>query len=250
MRLAIVFTIFMTVLTASSFSASADEKLVRLVVPDELVESGLMKYMLPRFSLKTQVKVEIVPTNESAHAALGKVGIPVFEGLGKVWALSIIGANHQGAERFESWITSDVGKRAIVGFKVDGISPFSLTEAITVIEEENVVEGDAILGLALARQHCGRCHVTTKDQSGFGIGSTPSFSAMRTFDDWLERFSIFYVLAPHGVFTQITDVTEPFPPDLPPPITPVEITLDDLDALLAYVSGIEPADLGEPVRSQ
>ncbi len=73
---------------------------------------------------------------------------------------------------------------------------------------------------------------------------------MRSFDDWDVRFSSFYVLKPHGAFTQIEDVTEPFPEDLPSPIAPLELTLDDIDAILAYVASIEPAALGAPLTGQ
>ena len=61
-------------------------------------------------------------------------------------------------------------------------------------------------------------------------------------------FQAFYVLAPHPAFTQIKDVTEPFPIDLPSPIAPMEITLDDLEAILAYVAEMPPADLGAPIQ--
>ena len=54
----------------------------------------------------------------------------------------------------------------------------------------------------------------------------------------------------HGAFTQVEDVTPPFDPLSPSPIVPVEMTLDDLDAILAYVWTIKPADLGAPIQSQ
>jgi hypothetical protein len=81
------------------------------------------------------------------------------------------------------------------------------------------------------------------------IGSTPSFAVLRTLRDWEDRFQAFYVLKPHPAFTQIEDVTEPFDPTRPSPIAAVEMTLDDLENIMAFVQGIAPADLGRPVQS-
>jgi hypothetical protein len=45
-------------------------------------------------------------------------------------------------------------------------------------------------------------------------------------------------------------VTDPFPDNLPSPIAPIEVTLDEIDAIVAYVGTIAPADLGAPVEIQ
>ena len=82
------------------------------------------------------------------------------------------------------------------------------------------------------------------------IGSTPSFALMRTFPDWQQRFETFFILKPHPAFTQVADVTEPFGSSLPSPIAPIEVTLDEIDAITAYVATIPPADLGAPIQSQ
>jgi hypothetical protein len=82
------------------------------------------------------------------------------------------------------------------------------------------------------------------------IGSTPSFAVLRALPDWGARFQGFFALNPHPAFTQVADVTDPFPIDRPPPIIPVEITLDDLEAILAFVAAMEPADLGAPLLHQ
>jgi len=82
------------------------------------------------------------------------------------------------------------------------------------------------------------------------IGSTPSFALMRNFGDWEGRFQTFFLLKPHPAFTQVADVTDPFPDNLPSPIAPIEVTLDEIDAIVAYVATIAPADLGAPVQSR
>ncbi len=231
-------------------NAMADDRLLWLAVPDTLVDSGLMRFMLPRFSMKTQVRVELVPPGTTAHAAIGDTGTPVFTGMGQTWSLDVLEPGHLGTDRFVTWITDVTGQRAITGYIVDGAQPFSLpAEEVTVIE---VVEydGDAVRGKEISRVHCGRCHVTAKGDEGLGIGSTPSFSALRGFEDWDARFAAFFALKPHPAFTQIEDVTHPFPIDRPSPIAPLELTLEDIEAILAYVAGIEPAALGAPIQHQ
>ena len=230
--------------------ASADDRQFRLAVPDVLAESGLMKYMVPRFTLKTQVRIELVSPGEPAEVALGDTGTPVFVGMGRTWSIDVLAPEHKGASRFASWIADTTGQSAITGFKVDGNRPFALPVEEEEIAEGPVYVGDKLRGQRVSRVHCGRCHVTARGDEGLGIGSTPSFFALRSFEDWDERFSSFFVLKPHGAFTQIEDVTEPFPEDRPSPIAPLELTLDDIDAILAYVASIEPAALGAPLAGQ
>ena len=236
--------------TAAVLPAGADDRLVRLAVPDAVNESGLMKYMLPRFTLKTQVRVEVVSPGEPADAAIGDTGMPVFTGVGRTWSIEVLASEHEGVARFAAWITDATGQRAIEGFTVDGNQPFTLPIEDTKGVKEVVYDGDRLRGKQVSRTHCGRCHVTAKDDENLGIGSTPSFSALRGFEDWDVRFAGFYQLKPHGAFTQIKEVTEPFPEDRPSPIAPMELTLDDIGAILAYVAGIEPATLGASIKHQ
>ena len=241
---------FLLFVSGASLASAADERQFRLSVPDVLAESGLMKYMLPRFTLKTQVRVELVSPGEAAEVALGDTGTPVFAGMGQTWSIDVLAPGHEGASRFASWITDATGQSAITGFKIDGNQPFALPVEEEEIAEDAFYEGDKLRGQQVSRVHCGRCHVTARGDEGLGIGSTPSFFALRSFVVWDVRFSSFYVLKPHGAFTQIEDVTEPFPEDLPSPIAPLELTLDDIDAILAYVASIEPAALGAPLTGQ
>lgn len=231
-------------------AVQANDKLVRLAVPDRLIESGLLKYMLPRFTLKTQVRFAIVAPGSPADAELGGEGTAVFTGDGQTWNLVTLSPDHPGTQRFFDWITSEVGRRAITGFQRDGVQVFTLPNA--EVEEAEVEEfvGNSGAGRTLSRLHCGRCHVAASEDRMNSIGSTPSFFVLRSMENWSERFETFYVLPPHPAFTQIADVTEPFPAHLPSPIVPIEISLDDLDAILAYVSEMEPADLGAPLETQ
>ena len=229
--------------------AMADERLVRFYAPPALIESGLIKHIAPRFSLKTQVRVEIVDDPGAAEVVLGPEGRALFSGLGQTWHMARRG-DGKGAARFADWLTSQVGSRTIQGFAPDGETLFTAPKVEKAVVAGIEMTGDAIAGQAVSWAKCGRCHVTEKGRGGFGLGSTPSFFVMRGFEDWQSRFAAFYVLKPHPAFTQLEGVTDPFPIDRPSPIAPVELTLDDLEAILAYVAVIAPADLGKPLEHQ
>ena len=82
------------------------------------------------------------------------------------------------------------------------------------------------------------------------IGSTPSFAVLRGLANWQERFESFFSRNPHPSFTVLDGVSEPFDETRPPPIVPLELSLAELDAILAFVSRIPPADLGAPIQYQ
>ena len=227
---------------------AAQEVELKLAVPQNLEDSGFMQFLVPRFSLKTSVRIERVPVGADAQMRVGAEGTPVFVGLGQTWALS-----HDGdarAERFLDWLVSDIGKRTIESFAGESGAVFTAPFEIARVEEATVYTGDAALGETLSLAKCGRCHVISDKNRMKGMGATPSFALMRSFPDWETRFATFHILKPHGSFTQIDGITDPFDPASPPPIVPVTMTLDDLDAILAYVSGIDPADLGAPLQFQ
>jgi hypothetical protein len=112
------------------------------------------------------------------------------------------------------------------------------------------VAGDAVLGRDVAKLKCARCHAVDDATRMTAIGSTPSFFVLRSFGDWETRFTLFYRLAPHGAFTQVAEVTAPFPEDRPSPIVPIEMTLEEVEAVTAYVAGLPVADLGKPLEQK
>ena len=229
-------------------AASAQESELRLAVPDALEASGFAQYLVPRFSLKTSIRILRVPDGADAQMRFGTDGNVVFVGLGKEWGFS-----HDGdarAERFLEWLKSDVGQRTIESFETPDGDSFSTQVRVAPKETETVYEGDAAVGERISLSMCGRCHVVNKKNRMQGMGSTPSFAVLRGFPDWDTRFSTFHLLNPHPSFTQIENVTEAFDPALPPPIVPLLMTLADLESILAYVSGIEAADLGAPIQLQ
>ena len=226
----------------------AEDTNVRLGVPDALEQSGFMQFLVPRFSLKTSIRIDRVSPAEAAQMQFGDEGTPVFVGLGQTWHLSHDGDTR--AERFLDWLTSEIGQKTIQSFTApDGVA-FAVPQAEAEEEEEIVLTGDAIWGADLSLVKCGRCHVVDDRNRMKGMGASPSFSLMRAFEDWQTRFATFHLLKPHPAFTQVEGVSTAFDPTRPSPIHPVRLTLEELDAILAFVAGIEPADLGAPVRSQ
>lgn len=242
--------VFALLLICHPLALWAEDKLVRLYMPEALTESGLPKHMLPRFSLKTQVRIAPVGSPEEADLAFGSEGKPLFQGLGQNWHIDIRSPEHPGTKRLVDWLQSDVGQRTIRGFAPEGTPLFGAPEVRRVVVEVAVDDGDAKLGHEVSRSKCTRCHAVDAATRGFGIGSAPSFGVLRALPDWEERFSAFYVLNPHPSFTQIADLTAPFPIDRPSPIVPVEMTVDELEALMAYVSTMAAANLGKPLEHQ
>ena len=94
--------------------------------------------------------------------------------------------------------------------------------------------GDVDKGRTLAQKHCSRCHVVGDFNRHGGIDSTPSFQALVTYrPDWEDRFRTFYVRPPHPVYVRVAGL--PKASNAPPYATPFEVTLDDIENLVAFV---------------
>jgi len=224
----------------------------RLAVPQALADSGLMRHLLPRFTLKHRVRITQVPQGAPAEAAIGTSdtgdtgeGVPVFAGLGQTWVLTDDGS--AGPARFADWLQSEVGRNTVASFGGAAFTADIAPEAPAVVLS---FEGDPVAGKRLSFDHCGRCHVIDDSNRMNGMGATPSFGMLRTLPDWSDRFTKFYSRNPHPSFTQVSGVTRPFDPAHPPPIVPMQITPTDIDAILAFVATLAPADLGAPIQSQ
>ena len=249
-----------------------------LAAPDELATSGLLKFILPRFSFKANIGIDTVtghvPLGVDASPALSEVWLielPV-DGIDLDYSPDVVlehafsrgddassvryatvmrrdGAIEQ-VRKFVDWLHSEVGHRTIAAFRDDGVQVYFPAAQVSVEVAQVELPGNAAEGERLSLQHCGRCHVVNESNRMAGLGSTPSFRALRANDKWQERFESFFARNPHPSFTQIEGITEPFHVSRPPPIVPLELTLQDVEAILAYVSRIEPADLGAPVMTQ
>lgn len=227
--------------------ALAQEGPLGLAAPESVTETGLLRYILPRFSLKTGIRI----TEDTGGLLVlrdGPPGVPVFGRGDSVYFLTL--PDDPRAVRFADWLTSDIGRRTVDAFAVDGQQVFTSAVEVAVTVEAPMFDGDPEEGARVSLAHCGRCHVIGPQNAGSSIGSTPSFAVLRTLADWDVKFQAFFTLAPHPAFTQIEDVTPPFDPARPSPIVPVLMTLDDLEAILAYVATVPAADLGAPLQYQ
>ncbi len=251
-------TAFCIVLLAQM--AGAEERRITLAASPDLAASGLLKHLLPRFSLKTGVRVAVVELAQgvAADVLLGPAGA-VREGRPALRAkdtlyLCRITPTDTGAgrakytERFVAWLLSEVGQRTIESFKPNGVQVFHAAARAAGRPDRPPPVGDVLAGERLSLAHCGRCHVIGPRNRMEGLGSTPSFGVLKTLNNWEARFRGFYLLNPHPSFTQIADVTDPFDETRPPPIVPLRLTLEDLDAILAYVATIKPAELRRSKR--
>lgn len=229
-----------------SATAQAQSADFTLSAAREVRDTGFLQHLLPRFSLKHGVRITQI--EEGGDVVIGRSGVPVFAGLDEVW--HVVATDTAGPKLFTEWLLSDIGMRTIDAFQPEGVAVFSAQIVDETTQPILTFDGDPVQGETLSLEHCGRCHVINHANRMDGLGQTPSFALLRTFDDWRNRFARFYVLNPHPSFTQITNITEPFAAHLPPAIVPVEITQDEIDHILSYVATIAPADLGAPLQSQ
>ncbi|MDA7966619.1 cytochrome c [Ruegeria sp.] len=239
----VLLCLSLTFITSPSLSQEA----IGLSAPDEVSDSGLLQHILPRFSLKTGIRV-IADENGEMSLNSAPPGDPVFARGGVTYHLLTDGTDRQ--DRFRDWLLSDIGKRTVESFAPQQGEPFSASVTVAAAPQEQAIDGNVTLGQELSLTHCGRCHVIGPQNRMNGLGSTPSFAVLRAMPDWSDRFEAFFALNPHPSFTQIIDVTPPFAVDRPPPIHPVEITLDELEAILAFVAALSAADLGAPLQFQ
>lgn len=228
-------------------SPSLSQDVIGLAAPRQVAETGLLQHVLPRFSLKTGIRVAPDPAGPMVLVD-SPPGTPVFHSGDTIWYLRI-GTDAKQA-RFRDWLISDIGKTTVESFQPDGTAPFSARFEVAAEPEAPQFTGDAVRGAGLSLTHCGRCHVIGPQNRTAGIGSTPSFAVLRTLPDWGERFQTFYVRNPHPSFTQIDGITAEFDPKRPPPIVPLAISSADLDAILAFVAKTPAADLGAPLHLQ
>lgn len=245
------------ILTLPEQKALAQDADLTLVVPQNLIESGFMKHVLPRFRFKTRIRAEALPEGSDGDASLLNVekgGTAVMSAVdGATFRFQTLTRDADRAAKSAKllqWMQSGPGRAAIEGFKPDGEQLFAPGAAKIVKEVKVQVDGDANLGSKLALLHCGRCHVIDSRNPFGGIGSTPSFGAMKNLSGWLESFSAFWTINPHPSFTQVEGITEPFDPSRPPPISPLLLTLEDVEAITAFVVSLPTKDLGGAVEAR
>ncbi len=99
-------------------------------------------------------------------------------------------------------------------------------------------------GEILVRQHCTRCHVVGDLNKYGGIGSTPSFGAIKSLADWQDRFAAFWSLLPHPSVVRVDGLSLERPKGLLATTKQIFLDIDDVDAIQAYVDTVPIKDLG------
>ena len=221
--------------------------------PEELLMIEFDKHILPRFKFKTQITINAVSSFENSDASIGVKtnGTSIFSDLNDViYKIKLSTTDESKLKkiyRFIDWLKSSSGISAIEGFELNGAQIFKSLKLEKKEIQEFVFEGDDDNGLLISKKHCKRCHVVD-DNAFAGIDSSPSFHAMRSFEDWEERFRAFWTVSPHLNVISIKDVYDAGKKFSPVVIAPIELTLDEVDDILSYVSKIKPKDLGKPIN--
>ena len=214
-----------------------------------MVDAGLDKHLLTRFRFKH--RIDVAPVGDGGDMVLGETGARVFAEGETDWHVEIAtddAAKREMAETFIDWMTSEPGRAAIEAFAPGGTPLYTTAEAEVEEVVPDTFEGDDAAGSELALLHCGRCHVIDSRNKWGGIGSSPSFTALRGRENWLALFSAFYLKNPHPSFTQVEGVTDPF--ERQPAVAPIEITVEELEAILAFVSNLAALNLGAEVEAR
>ncbi len=96
-----------------------------------------------------------------------------------------------------------------------------------------LAEGDVTRGREISIKHCARCHVVGDYNRMGGIDSTPSFQLLARRADFEDRLRTFYERRPHPVFVRVPGV--PRWTKLPPYAAPFEVTLEQIEDIVAFV---------------
>ena len=242
--------ILLLALLAPLAPARSETGAIAIELPPQMVETGFARHLLPRFKFRSRILLE--PVAPGSGAALAVVNAPdrgeaILAGQdGTVYSL-VFPPGDATAATFLKWLRSDTGRSTVEGFPRDGPPLFTLYSAPKKAVAETAVEGDAALGSRLALTHCGRCHVVDKRNRMGGIGSTPSFGALRARANWHDLFLKFWIEPPHPSFTLIPGMTEDFSETRPAHIHPVKLDQDEVDAIIAFIATMKPKNLGAPL---
>lgn len=221
-----------------------------IAMPPEMTATGFAKHLLPRFKFRSRIALTPVAPDAAADLAFRADGdgTPLLQGRdGTTYAL-VFPKGDEAGEKLQEWLRSKPGQRVLESFPRDGPPLFTLYAAAKVQVQEAMPQGDVALGSDLALLHCGRCHVVDQRNRMGGIGSTPSFGALRARLNWNDLFLKFWAEPPHPSFTHIPGMNENFTDTRPSRIAPVELTEAEVDAIIAFIATIKPKDLGAPVR--
>lgn len=219
---------------------------------EEIVPVDLVQYILPRFSLKTRVRFDRVETSGDIHftAEEPEVGTAVFT-LKSGTVIYIGTSTSLGKDpdyiALVDWLLSEPGRATIADFRQEGSQVAFPVEAVEAATVEVVIVGDLENGRELSTNHCRRCHKVDRADKYAGIGNSPSFHAMRSFEDWYTRFSAFYAVSPHKALISVEGSGIEKDRDLIT-IAPIDLKMSDVNDIVAFVHSLTPLDLGKPIQ--
>ena len=148
----LILTTIAVMLPAMGTAQTADNpKQVRVFVDPEFIESGLFKYLAPRFTLKTQVRLILGEQSDAQVAIAIATGRPIAQRGDVIWAVQLIDGEHPGAERFVDWLQGEVAQNTILAFAPETGDRFVIPEVQDTIEQVVNFTGDAALGLQVAQ---------------------------------------------------------------------------------------------------
>ena len=217
------------------------------VIPSELVQ-----YVVPRFSLKTRIRLDRVESAGDIQLVTDRpeTGVEVLKLVSgeTVYVTAVGGAvENSDYQAFVDWLISEPGRATIADFELDGQQiaiPATAEEAAPI---EMVIVGNLENGRELSHDHCRRCHKVDRADKYAGIDNAPSFHAMRSFDDWYIRFSTFYAVSPHKALISVEGSGIKKDRALIT-IAPIDLRMDDINDIVAFVHSLTPLDLGKPIQ--
>ena len=237
----------------SSFLIAPTTALALSLSHQKAVPADLVQYILPRFSLKTRVRFDRVQTSGDIQFLTEEpdVGTAIFtlaSGVVVYVGISASLAKDSDYIAFVDWLSSEPGRATISDFRQEGSQvafPVAAAEAAPV---EVVIVGDLDNGRELSINHCRRCHKVDRADKYAGIGNSPSFHAMRSFDDWYVRFATFYAVSPHKALISVEGSGIKKDRSLIT-IAPIDLKMSDINDIVAFVHSLTPLDLGKPIQA-
>ena len=219
---------------------------------ETVIPSELIQYVVPRFSLKTRIRFDQVESSGDIQLVTVRpeTGAEVMKLVsGETVYITAAGGAVKSSDyrAFVDWLVSEPGRATIADFELDGQQIAIPTAADEAAPIEMVIVGNIDHGRELSRDHCRRCHKVDRADKYAGIDNAPSFHAMRTFDDWYIRFSTFYAVSPHKALISVEGsgieknralIT----------IAPIDLQMDDINDIVAFVHSLTPLDLGKPIQ--
>ena len=241
-----------TITWVSALTIGFNSALALSLSHETVIPSELVQYVIPRFSLKTRIRFDQVGSAGDIQLVTKqpKTGAEVLQLVsGETVYITAFGGAVESSDyrAFVDWLVSEPGRATIADFELDGQQIAIPTAAVEAAPIEMVIVGNLDHGRELSRDHCRRCHKVDRADKYAGIDNAPSFHAMRSFDDWYIRFSRFYAVSPHKALISVEGsgieknralIT----------IAPIDLQMDDINDIVAFVHSLTPLDLGKPIQ--